>query len=30
VRALETPRFHIESIARNSVELRIETEAQTA
>ena len=30
VRGLESPRFHIESIARNSVELRIENEAQTA
>ena len=30
VRALETPRFHIESIVRNSLELRIETEAQSA
>ncbi|OLC58635.1 MAG: hypothetical protein AUH85_00475 [Chloroflexi bacterium 13_1_40CM_4_68_4] len=30
VRSLETPRFQIESVARNSVELRIENEAQTA
>jgi hypothetical protein len=30
VLALETPRFHVESVARSSVELRIESEAQTA
>jgi hypothetical protein len=30
VRTLESPRVHIENIARNSVELRIENEAQTA